>query len=75
MFFIILASIVSACNHTKCVMLNNQKLMSQHTLINFHPNEYSQGLCYYLFADDLVGICNTLYTYLVEYVLHMKHKI
>ena len=34
--------IVSASNHSKCVSLSNQKCMIQPTLINLHPNEYSQ---------------------------------
>ena len=37
--------------------------MAQPTLINFHPNEYSQELHYYLFAvnlDRCVGSCNTI---------------
>ena len=37
--------------------------MIQLTLINLHPNEYIQGLCYYPFAvnlDRCVGSCNTL---------------
>ena len=32
--------------HTKCVSLNNQQCTTKPTLIKFHPNEYSQGLCY-----------------------------
>ena len=80
MFFIILTSIVSASNHTKCVLLSNQKCMTQHTLTNLHPNKYSKELCYYQFAVDLdrsVGRGNTLdgLTYLVEYVFQMKQKI
>ena len=42
--------------------LNNQKCMTQPTLINLHPNEYSQELCYYQSAvnlDRCVRICNT----------------
>ena len=38
--------------------------MTQSTLINLHPNEYSQGLHYYLFAlhlDAFVGNCNNLH--------------
>ena len=31
-------------NHTKCVSLSNQKCMTQPTLINLNPNEYSQEL-------------------------------
>ena len=36
---------------------------SQHTLINLHFNEYTQGLHYYPFAVNLdrsTGSCNTL---------------
>ena len=44
-------------------MLSNQKCMSQPTLINLHPNEYSQELYYYPFPlklDRCVGSCNAL---------------
>ena len=43
--------------------LSNQKCVIQPTLINLHPNEYSQEFCYYLSAvklDRCVGSCNTL---------------
>ena len=62
-FVILLISIVSASNHTKCVSLSNQKCMTQPTLINFYPNEYSQKLLYYPFTVDLdrcARRCNTL---------------
>ena len=62
-FIRLLAGIVSESNHTKCVSLSNQKCMTQPTLINLHPNEYSQELHYYPFAiklDRCVGSCNTL---------------
>ena len=42
---------------------NNQKCMTQPTLVNLHPNEYSQELHYYRFAiklDRCVRICNIL---------------
>ena len=58
-----LTSIVSASNHTKCVSLSNQKCMIQYTLINLHPNEYSQEFHYYPFVvklDRCVGSCNTV---------------
>ena len=61
--FIRLLSIVSASNHTKSVSLSNQKCMTQPTLINLHPNEYSQAFHYYPFAvkfDRCVGSCNIL---------------
>ena len=59
---ILLTVIVRVSNQTKCVLLSNQKCMIQATLINLHPNEYSQELQYYPFAvklDRCVGSCNT----------------
>ena len=49
----ILINIINALNHTKCVFLNNHQCMVQPPLINLHPNEYNQGLHYYLFGVDL----------------------
>ena len=63
MFIGWLTSIVIASYHTKCVLLKNQKCMTQPTLINLYPNKYSQDLHYYLFPiklDKCVGSCNTL---------------
>ena len=43
--------------------LSNRKCKTQPTLINLHPNKYSQELHYYLFVvnlDSCVGSCNTL---------------
>ena len=63
MFSVFLTSLVNASNHTKCVSLSNQKFEIQPTLINLHPNEYSQELHYYPFAvklDKCVGSCNSL---------------
>ena len=42
MFMGLLISIINASNHTKCVLLSNQKCMSHPNLINLHSNEYSQ---------------------------------
>ena len=59
----LLTSAVSASNQTKCVSLSNQKCMTQPTLINLHPNEYSQEFHYYPSAvklDRCAGSCNTL---------------
>ena len=42
MFIGLLTSIVSASNHTRCMLLSNQKWTTQPTLVNLHPNEYSQ---------------------------------
>ena len=63
MFVGLLTSILSFSNHIKCVSLSNQKCIIQFTLINIHPNEYSQELHYYPFAvnfDRCAGSCNTL---------------
>ena len=62
-FIGLLTGILSATNHTKGMSLSNQKCMIQPTLINLHPNEYSQEFHYYPFAvklDRCVGSCNAL---------------
>ena len=62
-FIGLLTGILSATNHTKGMSLSNQKCMTQPTLINLHPNEYSQEFHYYPFAvklDRCVGTCNAL---------------
>ena len=64
MFIGLLASVLNASNHTKCISLSNQQCMVEPTLINLHPNGSSQGLRYYPFVvnlDRCVGSCNTLY--------------
>ena len=63
MFMGLLISKVNASDLSKCVQLSNQKYMTQSTLINLHPNEYSQKFPYYPFAvkiDRCVASCNTL---------------
>ena len=63
LFIVLLASIVNASNHTKCVSLSNQKREIQPTFINLHPNEYSQELHYNPFPvklDPFAGSSNTL---------------
>ena len=52
-FLGLLISIVNASNHTKYVSLSNQKCVIQPTLINLHPNDYSQEFHYYPFAVKL----------------------
>ena len=62
-FIELLNNIVGASNHTKRVLLSNQKCMIQPTLINLHPNEYSQEFRYYSLPDKLdrcAGSCNSL---------------
>ena len=43
----LLTGIVNVSNHTKGVLLSNQKCMIQPTLINLHSNEYNQEFHYY----------------------------
>ena len=63
MYMGLLINIVNACNCTKCVSLSHQKCMIQPTLINLHPNDYSQEFHYYPIVvklDRFVGDCNAL---------------
>ena len=63
MFIRLFSSIGNASNHTKCMLLRNQKCMTQPTIINLHPSGYSQELHYYQFAVNLDGClrsCSTL---------------
>ena len=63
MLIVLLTSLANASNHTKCVTLSNQKCLTQPTLINLHPNEYSKEFHYYpvvVKLDRRVGSCNTL---------------
>ena len=63
MFIVLLSIIVSASNHTKCVSLSNRKCMIEPTLINLHPNKYSQEFHNYpssVKLDRCPGSCNTL---------------
>ena len=53
MFMELSNSIVNASNHTKCVSLGNSKCIIQTTLINWHPNKYSQEFHYYPFTFKL----------------------
>ena len=62
-FIGLLTGLLNGSNHIKCVLLSNQKCEIQPTLINLHPNEYSQEFHYYPFAvklDRFVGSCNTV---------------
>ena len=52
-FIGLLTGLFDVSNHTKCVSLTNQKCMKQATLINLHPNKYSQEFHYYPFAVKL----------------------
>ena len=61
-FIGLLTGLVNGSNHRKHVSLINQKYMIQATLINWHPNEYSQEFHYYPFTvklDRCVANCNS----------------
>ena len=49
----LLTGLVNGSNHTKFVLLNNQKCMTQTTPISLHRNEYSQEFHYYPFSVKL----------------------
>ena len=58
----LLFNIVNASNYIKCVSLSNQECTTQHTPINLHFHDYTQGLSYYQFTVNLdrwVGSCST----------------
>ena len=62
-FIVLLRNIVNESENTKCVSLSNQERINQPTLINLHPNEYSQEFHFDPFAvkwDRCVEGCNTL---------------
>ena len=70
--------IVSTSIHIKCMSLSNQKYMTQPTLINLHPNGYSQELhiiCLRLIKVDVLEVEILLMAYLVKHVFQMKQKI
>ena len=74
----LLSGLVNGSNHIKCVSLSNQKCMIQRTLINLHPNEYSQEFYCYLFSvklDRCVGSYNTLNDLSNKVVFQIKQKI
>ena len=53
--------LVNGSNHTKCVLLSNEKYEIQPTLVNLNPNEYNHEFLYYPFSVELdrcVGSCN-----------------
>ena len=67
MFPGLLTAIVHVSNHTKYMLLSNQKCMIQPTIINVHRNEYIQEFHYYLLAVklDVLEVAILLMTYLI----------
>ena len=63
---VLLTNIVNASNETKCLSWSNQKCWTWSSLINLHPNEYSQEIHHYQFAvklDRCVGSCKKGYVW------------
>ena len=74
----LLTSVVNASSHTKCVSLSNKKCEIQPTLINLHPNKYSQELhTIHLRLNyiDMLEVVTLLMAYLIKYVFQTKQKI
>ena len=77
-FIGLLTGIVSSSNHTKCILLSSQKCVIESTVINLHPNEYSQKFHYYpcvVKLDKCVKVLILLITYLIKYVFQRNEKI
>ena len=50
--------------------------MIQPTLVNLHPNEYSQEFHYHPFMvklDRWAGSCDTIMAYIIKYVFQIQH--
>ena len=78
MFILLITNIVHGSYHTKCVLLSNQRCTIKPTLINLHPNEYSQKFNYYPFAVKLgrnAESCNNLNDLYNKVCVQIKQKI
>ena len=78
MFIGLLTSIVTASNHTKCILSSSQKCMTQPTLTDLHPNEYSRGyitIHLRLIQIDMSELVKLLMTYSIKYVFQTKQNI
>ena len=75
---VLLSNVVNASNHLKSVSLSIQKCEIQPTLINLHPNEYSQEFHYYhvlVKLDRCFGSYNTLNDLSNKACIPIKQKI
>ena len=73
-FIVLLTGLVNGSNHKNSISLGNQKSKVQPTVINLHPNKYSQKFHYYLFAVkfDVLEVVTVWMTYLVKYAFQIK---
>ena len=63
MFIGLLPHLVNRSNHIKRISVNNQKCITQPTLINLYPNKLIHKFHYHPFAvklDRRVGSCNNM---------------
>ena len=77
-FIVLLASIAYASNHTKRVSLSNQQCWIKPTVINLHPNKYSQEFHYCQFAvilDRCLEVVILRMIYLIKCGFQIKQKI
>ena len=74
----LLSNVVNTSNHLKSVSLSIQKCEIQPTLINLHPNEYSQEFHYYhvlVKLDRCFGSYNILNDLSNKACIPIKQKI
>ena len=66
-------------NHTKCVLLVNQKFEIQTTFVSLNPNEYNEQFQYYPFSVKLdkytLEVVKLWMIYLIKHVSQIKQKI
>ena len=77
-FVNLLTSIVSASDHTRCALLNNQKCMTHLLLLIYVLMSIGKKLFYYSFAgnlDKFAGSCNTLDELSSGVCVQIKQKI
>ena len=76
-FIVLLTSRDNASIHTKCVLLINKDFMIQPSLINLHPNKYSQDIHYYSFSVklDVLEVVILQIIYLIKYVFQIKLQV
>ena len=74
----LLTGIVSASKHRKCMLVSNQKCMTQPTLINVHLNDTVKNFTtthLRLNQIDVFEVVILLMTYLIKYVFEIKQDL
>ena len=73
----LIISIVNGSNHAKCVLLSNQKCMTQPILIDYiimNIFKNFTNICLQLNCIDVLEVVVLLMTYLIKYVFQMKQE-